>query len=60
VRFRHRQKLIDGVFTIIKDKVTLSYKPTLSITPGQFAVIYQNDVCLGGGIVNSIVAKATN
>jgi tRNA-specific 2-thiouridylase len=54
LRFRHRQKLIKGMFKIVKNAVVLSYQPTLSVTPGQFVVLYQKSICLGGGIVQSI------
>lgn len=55
IRFRHRQELINGSYLIDKNKVILSYKKTLSVTPGQFAVIYLKDKCLGGGVVNKIL-----
>jgi tRNA-specific 2-thiouridylase len=54
VRFRHRQKLISGKYNIVSKQVHLSYKPTLSVTPGQFAVLYKNNVCLGGGIITKV------
>jgi tRNA U34 2-thiouridine synthase MnmA/TrmU len=34
--------------------MVLSYKKTLSVTPGQFAVLYKGKICLGGGIVDEI------
>ncbi len=54
IRFRHRQELIDGKYEIKNKKIMLTYKPTLSVTPGQFAVLYSGSKCLGGGIVNNI------
>jgi tRNA-specific 2-thiouridylase len=54
IRFRHRQTLIPGKLKINADHtITLVYKPTLSVTCGQFAVVYQKNICLGGGIVIS-------
>jgi tRNA U34 2-thiouridine synthase MnmA/TrmU len=34
--------------------ISLKYKETLFVTPGQFAVLYQNNICLGGGIVKKV------
>jgi tRNA U34 2-thiouridine synthase MnmA/TrmU len=32
----------------------IKYAPTTGVADGQFAVIYQKNVCLGGGIIRSI------
>jgi tRNA-specific 2-thiouridylase len=55
IRFRHRQKFVKGQFKIIGKKVCLMYSPTIAVTPGQFAVLYQGKICLGGGIVNKLI-----
>lgn len=55
LRFRHRQALVKGKFQQKGNNIVLTYTPTLSITPGQFAVMYQKNICLGGGIVSRIL-----
>ena len=46
---------IKGKFVIKNKQVYIFYHPALSVTPGQFAVLYQKNVCLGGGIVNKLI-----
>jgi tRNA-specific 2-thiouridylase len=57
VKTRYRQDdvactvtpLADGDFEIIFEQ------QQSSVTPGQSVVFYQNEVCLGGGIINSLI-----
>lgn len=56
-KFRHRQKEIDVKIEFLdKDfkKLKIIYKNSIrAITPGQFAVLYDGNICLGGGIIVS-------
>lgn len=49
VRLRHRQELQD---CSVSDGIIKFTKPQRAVTPGQFAVFFKNNVCLGGGVVN--------
>ena len=57
VKTRYRQQdvackvtpLTDGEYEIIFDE------QQSSVTPGQSVVFYQDDVCLGGGIINTLI-----
>ena len=52
-RMRHRQPLQDAVATILGDQVQIFFPtPQRAVTPGQSAVLYVGDVCLGGAIVD--------
>ena len=53
VRIRHRAPLIEANLMIIdNDLIELELKSEeRAVTPGQSTVVYDNDICLGGGIV---------
>ncbi|WP_412032076.1 tRNA 2-thiouridine(34) synthase MnmA [Malacoplasma muris] len=54
VRFRHCQKLINSTFELINDNVLLNYEETKSVTTGQYAVLYYENRCLGGGEISEV------
>lgn len=55
IRYQHQpQKGIISLLT--KDEVLVKFeKPERAITPGQSAVFYQDDVVLGGGIIDRVL-----
>jgi len=56
VRFRHLQKLIKvKSLKKIDNKWILKYDPTLSVTPGQYAVVYKGKTCIGCGEIRKVV-----
>jgi len=51
-KFRYRQKDIECKVEYIDEKtIKLYYDSVKAVTPGQFCVLYDNDLCLGGGII---------
>ncbi|MCD8028310.1 MAG: tRNA 2-thiouridine(34) synthase MnmA [Erysipelotrichaceae bacterium] len=55
-KFRYRQKDNDVSIHFVDDNtiyVTFK-KPVKAVTPGQAAVFYQDDVCLGGGTIDKV------
>ncbi|PIR76717.1 MAG: tRNA 2-thiouridine(34) synthase MnmA [Candidatus Magasanikbacteria bacterium CG10_big_fil_rev_8_21_14_0_10_42_10] len=52
VRLRHRQEMQNVEVHIENGEVTLLFeKKQRAVTPGQFAVLYKDGVCLGGGVI---------
>jgi tRNA-specific 2-thiouridylase len=60
VKTRYRQHDVECNVTPIKNSTSGEYRIDFaeqqsSVTPGQSVVFYQGDVCLGGGIINSLL-----
>ena len=54
-KFRYRQSDIDiNVKYLDNNNLLLSYKGSKAVTPGQFCVLYDKDICLGGGIIKEV------
>lgn len=53
VKIRYRQKEEPAKIIFNNKKIILIFsKPQFGVTPGQYAVFYQGDICLGGGVIN--------
>ena len=51
-KFRYRQKDVSVNVEYLEDNmIKVSYTNVKAVTPGQFCVLYNNDICLGGGII---------
>ena len=59
---RYRQADAACTFTASETTMQLSFtEPQWAVTPGQSAVLYEGDVCLGGGIItNAVVSGLTD
>jgi tRNA-specific 2-thiouridylase len=55
-KFRYREKDNDVVITKLEDNLmhVKFLKPVRAVTPGQACVLYDGEVCLGGGIINEV------
>lgn len=52
VRTRHRAPLIECTISTVNDSITVKLKDEIrALTPGQSAVLYDGQFCLGGGII---------
>ena len=55
---RYRQADAACTFTASETTMQLSFtEPQWAVTPGQSAVLYEGDVCLGGGIITNAVVS---
>lgn len=55
-KFRYRQPDQDVHVEIDNGKMYITHKtPQRAVTPGQSAVLYMGNVCLGGGVVDEII-----
>lgn len=54
-KFRYRSKDVEvDVKYLENNTLELNYKQAKSVTPGQFCVLYQEQTCLGGGIIKEV------
>ena len=54
-KFRYRQKDIDVRLEYLDDgNIMVHYKDVKAVTPGQACVFYQDEICLGGGIIEEV------
>jgi tRNA-uridine 2-sulfurtransferase len=54
-KFRYRQADQDVILDLIDDKLVVSYPQGIkAVTPGQEAVFYLNNICIGGGQIEEI------
>lgn len=54
-KFRYRQKDIKAYVKVLGEgKVEVTYDNTKAVTPGQAAVFYQGEVCIGSSIIDEV------
>ena len=53
-KFRYRQSDIPCTVEYLdNNQIKLTYPKAKAVTPGQFCVLYDNNICLGGGIIET-------
>ncbi|AHI52715.1 tRNA 2-thiouridine(34) synthase MnmA [Spiroplasma culicicola] len=57
-KFRYRQKDIKVMVTILdNNSIKITYKDEVrAVTEGQQAVLYLNEICLGGGVIDKVIS----
>ena len=54
-KFRYRQQDIPCQIKVLENNIIeVNYDHAKAVTPGQFCVLYQDDLCLGGGIIDEV------
>ena len=54
-KFRYRQEDVScRVEYLDNNQIKVFYKNVKAVTPGQFCVLYDGDLCLGGGIIEEV------
>ncbi len=54
-KFRYRQEDIPVTIDYLDNgEILVHYEHVKSVTPGQACVIYDNDICIGGGIIKEV------
>jgi tRNA-specific 2-thiouridylase len=54
-KFRYRQEDNDVTIEFIGEELVVTYPQTVrAVTPGQAAVFYQGDTCIGGGFIKEV------
>ena len=55
-KFRYREKDNSVVITVLEDNLmhVKFNHPVRAVTPGQACVIYDGEICMGGGIINEV------
>ena len=55
-KFRYRSKDVPVLVKYLDNgELELKYDHAKAVTPGQFCCLYQGDICLGGGIIKSVL-----